>query len=153
VYGLASLFAKGKFNGRNTMIMDAELMFSEAQAITATAASTNQVDLGPSKFKTSNGRRLEIELTVVEAFTAGGAATLTVQLRTDDNSGMATPIVLVQSDVLALADLTLGARVRFELSLPPTVERYVDLRYVVATGPMTAGKLSARVTTGRQTNR
>lgn len=134
------------------MILDKEGQFSSAQVLTVTAASTNILNLGPKKVGTANGGEVEILLSVATTFTAAGAATLTVQLRTSDNANMSSPTIVDVSDALAVAELVSGAKVRFEPRLGITLKKYNDLNYVVATGPFTAGAISAAVVAGRQTN-
>lgn len=67
------------------MITDKLLMFSEAQAVTASAASTDVIDLGPidgTRRDIGVGEPLEFWATVNTTATAAGAATLNVQLQT-----------------------------------------------------------------------
>ena len=128
------------------MLMDASNQFSAAQAITATAASTNVVDLGISR-DISDGAtdNLYLLCEVIAAFTAGGAATLQVQVQTAPDNGSGLPgsyTTLFQSDTLAVAALVAGLRILPGALLGPT-QRFVRLNYVVATGPMTAGTLTA----------
>ena len=70
------------------MILDKLLMFSEAQAVTATAASTDVIDLSPQKGTRRDivvGEPLEFGTNVNT--TAAGAATINVQLQTSiDNA-------------------------------------------------------------------
>lgn len=135
------------------MILDKQLEFSNAQAITVTVASTNVIDLGPKgprNSSTGEPGHLPIEFTVGTTFTAAGAATLTIQLRTSDASDMSNPVVVASSQEIAKADLVAGKDVQFYPTLPPNMKRYVDLYYVVATGPFTAGTISARGTAENQ---
>lgn len=137
------------------MILDAENRFSNAQAVTVTAKSTDTVDMGPnSHAKNSQGqeKKLEILIHVNTTFTAAGAGTLTVQIRSSANSDMSSPVIHESSDVLALADLVAGNKIRYQPRVPINAGRYLDLNYVVGTGPMTAGALSAYITRDRQTN-
>lgn len=137
------------------MILDAENRFSNAQAVTVTAKSTDTVDMGPnSHAKNSQGqeKKLEIVLHVNTTFTAAGAGTLTVQIRSSANSDMSSPVIHESSDVLALADLVAGNKIRYQPRVPINAGRYLDLNYVVGTGPMTAGALSAYIVHSRQTN-
>lgn len=133
------------------MILDKQLEFSNAQAITATATSTNVVDLGPKNGRGMSGSgHLPIEFTVATTFTAAGAATLTIQTRTSDSSDMSGAVVIAQSPPLALADLVAGKDVPYYPGLPVNTKRYVDLNYVVSTGPFTAGAISARGAAAQQ---
>lgn len=137
------------------MIMDAQNQFSNAQAITVTALSTNVVDLGPrSHARNSQGQEngIEIHLHVNTTFTAAGAATMVIELLSSQDPAMSSPVVHDRSDTLALADLVAGNQVRFRPRLPIEAGRYFALRYTIATGPMTAGAISANVTHDRQTN-
>lgn len=137
------------------MIFDKTLQLSDAQAITATAVSTNVIDQGapgtvknasvPLKMDLGKGHRIPFLVQVVEAFTAAGAGTLTVQLQVDDNEAFASPKTVAVSATLALADLIAGAQIFLDYLPRGTDERYIRLNYVVATGPMTAGKVTAGV--------
>lgn len=118
------------------MIIDASLVFSDAQAITVTAVSTNYVDtLAAGQTYVGN----IIMFLVTTAFTAGGAATLTIAIETDDNSSFSSPTtILTLGTTIAVATLVAGYKLRGRLPLSG-VERYIQGRYTVATGPMTAG--------------
>lgn len=128
------------------MIQDKQLEFSNAQAITATATSTNVIDLGAKHGRGHSGPGPKIEFTVGTTFAAAGAAGLTIQIRTSDSSDMSGATVIASSQRLALADLEAGKGVPYYPHIPVNAKRYVDLNYVVDTGPMTAGTLTARGT-------
>lgn len=138
------------------MIFDQQTLLSDAQAITVTAASTNIIDLGPIKTgivrDIGKGRQIPLLIQVVEAFTAAGAATLTVALQVDDNEAFGTPKTVWTSEAFALAALKPGKVVIPEYIPRGTDERYMRVNYTVATGPMTAGKVTAGVTMGNQSN-
>lgn len=132
------------------MILDKQNIMSEAQAITATAVSTNVIDLGATG--TDQGEPVNLLLQVNEAFTAAGAGTLTITLETDDNESFSSATVLLSTGAIPKATLALGYQAAISF-LPANVERYIRLNYTVATGPMTAGKITAAIVLGRQTNR
>ncbi|WP_445505013.1 Bbp16 family capsid cement protein [Microvirga sp. G4-2] len=133
------------------MILDKQLEFSNAQAITVTAPSTNVVDLGPKNGRGMSGSgHLPIEFTVGTTFAAAGAATLTIQIRTSDSADMSGATVIEQSQDIAVADLAAGKDVAYYPTLPVNTKRYVDINYVVATGPFTAGTISARGAAAQQ---
>lgn len=136
------------------MIQDAQGELSNQQAITATAKSTNTIDLGPNSYaKNAHGvANPELVFTVTETFTAAGAGTLEIQLRDSNSSDMSSPRVLDRSPVFALADLVAGQPLPWTPTIQRNSRRYIDANYVVSTGPMTAGKITARTTAGRQTN-
>ncbi len=137
------------------MILDRQNLFSLNQAITATAVSTDVIDLGPEMWAGNAGsdREIPIELTVTETFTSGGATTLQIELQSSVNEAFSAPIKHKLTDVIPKADLAVGKVLTKALAIPPDVKRYVRLNYVVATGPFAAGKITAGVTSSRQTNR
>ena len=132
------------------MIQDKQLEFSNAQAITATAPSTNVIDMGPVTNRGMTGPGPKIEFTVGTTFTAAGAATLTIQIRTSDSADMSGATVIDSSQAIAVADLAAGKGVPYYPMIPVNAKRYVDLNYVVGTGPFTAGTLTARGTADLQ---
>lgn len=130
-------------------IMDKFLLFSSAQAVTVTAASTNVVDAGVANRSAGAAEAMFIQLTVGTAFTAAGAATLTVALQDSaDDSSFADVQV---SAAIPVASLVAGYRLN--IPIPPVLRRYTRLNYTVATGPMTAGALTAGITKGFEMNR
>lgn len=125
------------------MYIDKELEFSDAQAVTAAAGSTNYIDLGSARDMGLSGP-LQVCVTVDEAATATGAATVTFQLQCDDNSSFSSAKTVIQTDAIGKASLVLGYQ--FFLPIPVGLdERYVRLYYSVATGPLTAGKFTAQI--------
>ena len=129
------------------MLFDAKLLMSNAQAITATAASTDIIDRGDTK---DVGRAGDIPLLVqvVEAFNT--LTSLTIELQTDDNSAFSTPRSLF-TVVVPLADLKLGYQIPI-ITLPQKTERFLRLSYSIAGTNPTLGKVTAGVVAGVQTN-
>ncbi|MCK0554660.1 hypothetical protein KFO32_16590 [Pantoea ananatis] len=127
------------------MILDKLLMLSEAQAVTASAASTDVIDLGPidgTRRDIGAGYPLEFWATVNTTAAAAGAATVNIQLQTSpDNSTWTT---LTSTGDLALSALTAGKRVMSQ-KVPQGVQRYLRVNYVVGTGPLTAGAFTAGI--------
>jgi len=125
------------------MILDKLLMFSEAQAVTASAASTDVIDLGPidgTRRDIGVGYPVELFVNVNTTATAAGAATVNIQLQTSpDNSTWTT---LASTSDLALSAMTSGKRV-WSQKVPQGVQRYLRINYVVGTGPLTAGAFTA----------
>lgn len=135
------------------MFLDKQNQFSAAQAVTVTASSTNVIDLGP---KSAAGNAVganggeEILFNIDTAFTAAGAATLTISVRSSDSSNMSSPTIHTVSDALPVASLTAASRVAFLPKIPANAKRYVDINYTVATGPFTAGAITATVVETRE---
>lgn len=136
------------------MIFDKTTLLSDQQAITATAASTNVIDLGPIKTgivrDVGKGADCPLLVQVTEAFTAAGAATLTITLECDDNEAFSSAKTLWTSGAIPKATLVAGYVVLPEYLPRGTNERYIRMNYTVATGPMTAGKIVAGITMGNQ---
>lgn len=138
------------------MIFDNQTLLSDQQAITASAASTNIIDLGPIRSGAvrdiGKGKHIPLLVQVTQQFAAAGAGTLTVTLEVDDNSAFGSPKVVWTSPALALATLKPGFVIIPEYIPRGTDEQFLRLNYTVATGPMTAGKVTAGVTMGNQSN-
>lgn len=132
------------------MILDKLLQYSDKQAVTATAASTNTVDAGATKNANIGrdlgaGTPLFLFVNVTTTFTAAGAATLTVTLQDSaDNSSWND---IMTSGAIPVANLTAGRKIQLG-GLPVPTRRYTRVNYTVATGPMTAGNISAHLVDG-----
>lgn len=133
------------------MIQDASLMLSNAQAITASAASTNVIDLGPIATgiarDVGKGTPVPLLVQVVEAF--NNLTSLAIAAQVDDNSGFASPKT-VWTTTLLLADLIAGKINVPEFITRGTDERYLRLNYTVTGTAPTTGKITAVVTMGNQ---
>lgn len=135
------------------MFLDKQNEFSDAQAVTVTALSTNVIDTLPMTSNPNVTQDLSargvpgpyIMFAVPTAFTAGGAATLTITIESDSTANLATsPTVHWTSSAIPVASLVAGYQ--FFVPLPiGQVERYLGVRYTVATGPMLTGNIDAAV--------
>lgn len=133
------------------MILDKENMFSDDQAITASAASENVIDLGNDSALVQQLNEkgvIENLVQVVEDF-AGGTS-LQVTLQSDDDVNFGSPTTVLETAVILLADLVAGYQFKFG-KLPRINEQYVRLYYTVV-GPFTGGKITAGLVLDRQTN-
>jgi|SRR5882762_6294663 len=123
------------------MITDASLTLSAAQAVTASAVSTNTIDLGQAR-DIGSGDEAQILIRVATTVTAAGAATVNFQVITSVSANLSTPTILGQSDAIPKAVLVAGAQIW--LAVPRSFinklgQRYLGLQYTVGTGPLTAG--------------
>lgn len=138
------------------MILDDQNTLSNDQAITATAASEDYIDLGPIDSTLTRemgyGVPLDMLIQVTEAFAAAGAATLTIDLEVDDNTGFSSATTVWTSGAIGKATLIQGYQALLQYVPKGVNERYLRLNYTVATGPMTAGKITAAIGSGGHTN-
>ena len=123
------------------------------QAVTATANSTNVVDLSLAR-DIGEGDDVYVSFSVGTAFTAAGAATLTPTVVVSAADTLTTPTTLGTGGTIAVASLVAGytfvIRVNPQLFYSSTTNsslglRYLGVIYTVATGPMTAGTITADV--------
>lgn len=136
------------------MIFDQQTLLSDAQAITADAASTNVIDLGPIKSglvrDIGKGMQIPLRIQVVETF--NNLTSMTFALQVDDNEAFASPKTVWVSGSILLATLKAGYVVVTEYIPRGTDERYLRLYYdITGTAPGT-GKITAGVTMGNQSN-
>ena len=143
------------------MILDNQSIFSDGQAITADAGSTNVIDLKATGTPVGSsvalardvgkGCAIPIAVSVTEAF--NNLTSLQISVQVDDNAAFSSPKTVALSRAFTLAELTLGARLNFPAELPEgTDEQFVRLFYDVTGTAPTTGKIFAGVVGGRQTN-
>lgn len=112
------------------MYIDAQCLFSDAQAITADATSTNVIDLGAIR-KIGQGEPLAVVFTVdVAADGTTTDETYEFEIHTDDNASMSSSTQLI-ANAIPYASLTAGSV--HVLPIPPsaTLERYLAVKYDV----------------------
>lgn len=139
------------------MLFDTQSLFSDAQAVTGSAASTNVIDLGapgtpqhavaPITQDLGRGRPIPIVVQVVTDFAA--LTSLQVGLQVDTVENFASPTTVVSTAAIALANLKAGYR--FSLEWLPTGmdERFARLYYTVGGSNATAGAITAGLVFGR----
>ena len=133
------------------MYLDAKNEFSDAQAVTSTAISTNVIDLGATNTLKDVGVGEDVWLVVLTqtaATDSGSDATLTVTLESDSTANLATSATVHYSTgALAFAAFSPAGTVLAAVRLPSgSYERYLGVRYTVASGPLTDGKFDAFLT-------
>lgn len=141
------------------MIIDASLLLSDQQAITASAASTNAIDLGAtgtpyganSALVRDIGRGEEVEISVAVVASFNNLTSLTVAVQTSPDGSTWT--TRYQGEAVALASLVAGYQFKAPCCFDEgTDARYVRLYYTVAGTAPSSGKVTAAVVASRQTN-
>lgn len=127
---------------------DAHDIFSDSQAVTATAIS-NVIDLGASNTLKDLGAGEPIYLVIVVETTTASAGSTTVDftLESDSTADLATSATVHWTlSGVAKATLVAGYRVA-AVALPlGDYERYLGVRYTVNTANFSAGAFSAFLT-------
>ena len=127
------------------MIMDALLLFSDAQALTATAASTSFVDLGAVR-NLGVGENLFVVLIVDVALTDSGSdTTVTVALEGDSSTTFTPDGTQTLFTIAAIA----AAGTVYVAKISPGLAanyRYIQLKYTMNNGNLTTGSVTAFIT-------
>lgn len=124
------------------MLLDSQHVFSDNQAITGTANSTNVIDLGAAKPGPGNSLRLKAHVT--ETFTL--LTSLDFVLKTDVDDGMATSLKTHQTINVTLASGGLALGKVIDLGeIPDGAQRYARMTYTVNGTNPDAGKLTVFV--------
>lgn len=135
------------------MIFDKQNTFSDAQAITATAGSTNTIDLGPIApgmvRDIGKGTKIPLLVQVVEDFTNLTSLKIDVEL---DSTETFTPDKTITLGTFLLADLVAGFQIPFDVVPKGVNLRYMRLKYTVTGTAPDAGKITAGIVMGVQTN-
>ncbi len=119
------------------MLLDTQNLFSDDQAITATAASNNVVRFGLGDISF-----VPLLIQVTEDFAT--LTSLTVKVQTASDSAFTTPVDLA-SVTVAAADLKAGKILPINY-IPKGNLGYMRLYYTVTGSNATAGKITAGVT-------
>ncbi len=147
------------------MILDKFLEFSDAQAVTATAISTNVVDLYPLGGNASrdigNGENIYLIVRTLAAATDVGSATnvdsdatLTVTFESSNAEDLSASTVHFSTGALAFATFSPAGTQLARFKLPGgNYLRYLGVRYTVANGPLTTGTFDAFIVKDDQTYR
>lgn len=139
------------------MIFSAQQIFSDDQAITASADSTNVIDLGAAgtpyggaaalNQDIGKGAKIPILIQVTEAF--NNLTSLEIKISTGATTALGTTVI---SKVVLLADLVVGYQFPVDVLPNEITEQYLGVEYVVVGTAPTTGKVTAGITMGNQTN-
>ena len=139
------------------MILSANQLFSDGQAITATGLSTNVIDTGVRGTPygaaaaltgdVGKGNKVPVLIQVTEAF--NNLTSLTVAIETGATASLGTVLL---SQNIALADLEVGKTLNLDVLPEGITERYLGVRYTVTGTAPTAGIVTAGISMGNQSN-
>lgn len=138
------------------MLLDGYQMFSNGQVLTVTADSSNILDVQNARdLGIGEDTSLKIFVSTGTALLSAGATTLTVALQGSTDSSTWT--TMVTSPAIAKTDLTAAGSRIWSIDMPRPVAgqalpRYYKLVYTIATGPYTAGTVSAGIVLDDQAN-
>lgn len=143
------------------MIFDVTEQFSNAQPITATAASTNVIDTGATGTVVNasaalmrdlgKGNLVPLAIRVVQSFNNLTSLQISYQVATD--AAFTTPKTVAQSPVYTLAQMQTDAQAIVPDFVPTGANlRYHRLLYTVTGTAPTLGQITAGFVAGNQTN-
>lgn len=143
------------------MIRDRQNTFSNDQAITADAISTNVIDLGPlgggnTIRDIGAGEPLYLHILVKTALTdADGTPTLTVTLESDSAVGLdSSATVHWTASAITEATLVAGYWIAKGVPLPSgAYERYLGVRYTTNSADFDGGTVDAWISNNRYDDR
>jgi hypothetical protein len=139
------------------MIFSLQQLFSDDQAITASADSTNVIDLGApgtahgakAAFHQDIGKGAKVPLLVQVTADFDNLTNLEIILSTGATTALGTAIA---SQTILLADLVAGKQINLDYLPNGIIERYLGIEYVVTGSAPSAGTIMAGITMGNQTN-
>lgn len=138
------------------MILSAQQLFSDDQAITATAVSTNVIDLGVpgtpfggNQLDQDIGKGTPIPLLIQVTEDFNNATSVTVTVEVSAASALTSPVVLLTETIL-LADLVAGKQTHVQFVPKDASLRYLGVRYTVAGTAPSTGKFTSGISMGNQ---
>ncbi len=139
------------------MIFSAQQIFSDDQAITVDAISTNVIDLGvpgtpfgaAAAVPQDQGKGVEIPILVQVTTAFATIVSMTITIEVSAAAALTSPTVLFTSPLILLADLIPGKQITCRVLPNDANLRYLGIRYDVNT-TATAGNITAGITMGNQ---
>ena len=128
------------------MLLDMETLFSDAQAITVSAASTNVIHTAFGKLKEiAFGTPLPLLIQVVDDIK--GCTSVKVAVQTSATEDFAETVTLAETAAIPVAELVAGYR--FPINFMPKGNLGYTRLYYTVDGTATAGKVDAGVIAGQ----
>jgi len=133
------------------MIIDVANLWSDDQAVTVTANSTNVIDLGADHARIQDlNEKGEIEVYAQVTTAFAGGTSIVVGVYEADVAAMTSETLVFETGVIATAALVAGYK--FLLGkLPPITDRFLRLTFTVV-GTHTAGNITSGLILDKQTN-
>jgi hypothetical protein len=141
------------------MIFSLQQLFSNDQAITASAESTNVIDLGtpgtvmnaPYPLNRDIGRGTPIPILVQVTTSFATLTSLKVAVQSSDTEAFTGQVdTVTETEAIPVAQLVAGYQFRLDWVPKGTKHRYVRLYYTIAGSSATAGVVTAGITMGNQ---
>jgi hypothetical protein len=127
------------------MFIDRHLRFCNSLGITASAASTDLIDLGAER-RIGTGRPLYMVCVVTVAFTdASSNSTVTVTLESDSTSAFGSAATVLTLPVFAALS-AIGTRRIVAIPVDTATEQYLRAYFTVANGDLTTGSFTCFLT-------
>ncbi len=133
------------------MILDLTTLFSENQAVTATAISTNVIawpdngiipgEAAAIARNLGAGNELPFLIQVTEAFAT--ATSVTFSLESSAAAGLTSATVHWTSGAVPIATLVAGYKLPVRIVPDGTMLKYLGMRYTIGGSNATAGKVTA----------
>ena len=110
------------------MFIEAQHLFSDSQALTVTAASTNLIDLKATTTRLGVGEPMCVVISC-EVAMGGTSPTMIATLQSDDSSGFGSAATVVVSPTFS----SFAAGAKYVLPIPPgtATEQYIRLNYTM----------------------
>lgn len=106
--------------------IDSRLLFSDGQALTGTADSTNVLDFGVADPDLGEGRPIRL---VIHIDVDAGGTTPTLSVALQDSADNSTYVQAIATETFAAAALTAGTE--YVYTIPDKLQRYAKLVYTV----------------------
>lgn len=110
------------------MIIDAQQLFSDAQALTATAVSTNVIDLGSDR-NLGKGEPMAVVVGIDVAL--DGTTTDETYVVTVQSGSTATPTDVIATRAITYTEGVVGARFVIPLPADSSTDRYLRVNYTL----------------------
>lgn len=126
------------------MDLDRQTRFSLDQAITASAGSTDQIDLITAQQNLGRGKDIYFNVVCTVAMTDSSSnSTVTVTLETDNDSAFGSATTAQLSLPVFSALSAIGTARSAKIQSLATLERYMRAYYTVANGNLDTGSFTA----------